>query len=129
MPRKTLADVAILKSVSEDFEALSLVRYEMAKDAYEVQDDETKAAIDRVVGTLRQHANGTVKVKSGGTFYDLRISDQTFGFNLLYLAVEIVKDLLFGGVKLANFKVDPNVCASCGDKIERTRKRRRGATA
>lgn len=123
MPRKTLDQLASLKSTAEEFEALSLVRYELAIDAYEYQDDETKAVIDKIVATLRQHANGTVNVQRGGKLIPLKVSDETFAKNLLYTALEVVKSMYFVGLKVANFKWTPTVCIACGAKIEKAKKR------
>lgn len=122
MPRKTLDQLASLKSVIEEFEALSLVRYEMAVDAYEYQDDETKAVIDKMVATLRQHANGTVNVQYGGKLISLKVGDETFAKNLLYTALEVVKSMYFVGLRVANFKWKSTVCIACGAKIEKAKK-------
>lgn len=124
MPRKTLDQLASLKSVIEEFEALSLVRYELAVDAYEYQDDETKAVIDKMVATLRQHANGTVNVQHGGKLTPLKVGDETFAKNLLYTALEVVKSMYFVGLKVANFKWKPTACIACGAEIEKAKKKR-----
>lgn len=127
MARKTLADLdPRLKSAREDFEAVSLVKYEMAKDAYDCQDEETQKVIDRIVATLQQYANGYIKVKVGNSFVPMQISNEYLGFNLLYLAVEIAKDLAFVDVRIANFEFPPSLCASCGAQIipEKTTKRK-----
>lgn len=116
--RKSILDVdPQLKSVLDEFENLTMVRLEMAQDAYDFQDDKTKAAIDRVVGTLRERATGTITVNVGGTQHTLKISDEMFGFNLFALAVDIVRDLAFIGLRVANFRFDPKRCASCGVEL------------
>lgn len=119
MARKSLVDLdPNLRSAVDEFQAVSLVKFEMARDAYNMQDAETKAAIDRIHGTLQQHATGYINVVVGKTVYPVRINSEYLGYNLLYLAVEIVKDLAFTGIRIAKFKVPPLTCVACGDPIE-----------
>lgn len=118
MARKTLADIdPRLKSVVEDFEAMSLVKHEMAVDAYELQDKETQAVIDRIVATLRQFATGFITAKVGGTYVPVPIDNKYLGYNLLYLAVEIVKDLAFLDIRVATFEFPPSLCVKCGAEV------------
>jgi hypothetical protein len=123
MPRKTLLDVdPQLKAAAEQVEALSVIRVEMARDLYAVQDELTQRTIDRVVATLRQHATGTVNAVVNGSIVPIKVSDETLGFNLFWLGCELVKDLGSVGIKIANFKFDPKHCASCGTEVQ-TRKK------
>ncbi len=118
MARKTLADVdPRLTSALEEFKSVSEVKYEMAQDSYKVQDKDTRAAIDRIHGLLQQHATGYITVKVGKTVVPMKIDNQYLGFNLLFLAVEIVKDLAFNGIQVANFEFPPQFCAGCGTPI------------
>lgn len=126
MPKKTLVDVdPQLRAATEEVEALSILRVEMARDLYNVQDELTRKAIDRVVATLRVNARGTINVIVSGTVVPVKVSDETLGFNLFWLACELVKDLAFVGVKVANFKFDPNHCASCGDEVKPKARRKK----
>jgi hypothetical protein len=124
MARKSLADIdPKLKSVVEEFKATSLVKYEMAMDAYNLQDKETRAVIDRIVATLQQYATGFLNVKVGSTYTPIKIDNDYLGYNLLYLAVEVVKDLAFLQIKVANFVFPPSLCYKCGaEVIPETRK-------
>lgn len=101
----------------DEFESVSLVKQELAQDAYEFQDEETKRAIDRVTATLQQHATGYVNVKVGGTLHALKIENEYLGYNLFWLAVEIVKGLAFVGLRVANWQWPELLCASCGSEI------------
>lgn len=118
MPPKSLTDIdPKLQSITEEFNAISVVKGQMAQDAYDVQDAKTKATIDRIVATLQASATGTVQLKVGRMMNPVKLSNEILGFNLLYLAVEIVKDLAFVGIKVANFKFDPKHCADCGSEL------------
>lgn len=118
MARKTLADIdPNLKSAVEDFEAVSLVKYEMAQDAYELQDEETQKVIDRIAGTLRSYATGFLNVKVGNVYVPIKVDNDYLGYNLFYLAVEVVKDLAFLDIRVANFVFPPSQCVKCGADI------------
>lgn len=107
------------------------VRYQIAKDAYDAQDAETQALLDRMVAVLRLHATVYVDVTAnpphGGTVpvkMEARYIDQ----NLLYIAVETLKTLAIFDVRVANFKFPESLCVSCGTPIlglNRPRKRAR----
>lgn len=118
MARKTLADIdPELKSVLEEFKSVSLVKYDMARDAYTVQDKATQKTIDRIVGTLQQHATGYITAKVNNAMVPVKIDNEYLGYNLLFLAVEIVKDLAIMGQKVSNFEFPEALCASCGAEI------------
>ena len=134
MPRKTLADLGkneeLLADAVEQWKAISEVKFELAKEAYELQDIDTKAAIDRIATTIRQFANGYIEVQLNpprGHTVPVKIDNEYLGMNLFYLAVEIVKDLGFTGVRVAKFKFPPLSCAQCGVQIpEKTSARKAG---
>jgi hypothetical protein len=103
-----------IASAVEDFQALSLVKYEMALAAYELQDAETRGIIDRIVVTLGQYATGALSI--AGT--EVQIDNEYLGYELLYLAVEITKDLAFLGIRVANFTFPQTLCAGCGAELK-----------
>jgi hypothetical protein len=110
MARKTLADLDPgLTSAVEEFQAVSLVKYEMAKDAYDLQDKTTKKVIDRIMATLQVYATGYITVAVGGSVYPVKLDNQYLGYNLLWLAMEIVKDLALCGVRVAAFEFPPSI--------------------
>jgi hypothetical protein len=116
--RKTLADIdPKLKSVIEDFQALSLVRGEMARDAYELQDDETKKVIDRMVGVMQGYATGYITATVNRTLVPVKVEAEYLGYNLLFLAVEMVKDLAMCNVRIASFTFPPSLCVKCGEYL------------
>lgn len=118
MPRKTLAVIdPKLTEAIEEFRSLSLVRNEMALDLCELQDDTTAKVIDGIVSTLRKSANGYVTLRVAGKAVQVKLDDEYLGYNLFWLATEVVKDLGFVGIKVANFEFAPNLCASCGDEV------------
>ena len=126
MARKSLADIdPALSSIVDEFKELSEVRLEIAQDAYNVQDDETKKTIDRMVATLQQYATGYITAKVNKTAVPVKIDHDYIGYNLFYLAVEIVKDLAFMDIRVAEFEFPEQLCASCGVELT-TDNRRRG---
>jgi hypothetical protein len=127
MARKTLADIdPKLSSIVDEFKMLSEVRFEIAQDAYAVQDELTQATIDRMVATLQQYATGYITAKVGKTAVPVAIDNDYIGYNLFYLAVEIVKDLAFMDIRVAEFEFPDQVCASCGIELTTANKHRVG---
>jgi hypothetical protein len=87
----------------------------MAKDAYDLQDEETQAAIDRIVCTLQSYVTGFLNVKvAGASYVPVKIDNEYIGYNLLYLAVEVAKDLALLNIRVANFTFPPVLCVVCG---------------
>jgi hypothetical protein len=127
MPRKQLTNLKssdkLLADAIEQFHGVSEVKYELAKEAYAIQDIDTKAVIDRIAATLRQHANGYIQVQLDpprGALVPVKIENEYLGMNLLWLAIEIVKDLAFVGIRVAKFKFPEQVCAQCGVQLPET---------
>jgi hypothetical protein len=127
MARKTLADIdPRLAPIVEEFQVLSEVRQEIAKDAYDVQDAGTQRTIDRMVATLQQYATGYITAKVGKTVVPVKIDNDFIGMNLFYLAVEIVKDLAFMDIRVAEFEFPEQLCAVCGTQLTTANVRRVG---
>jgi hypothetical protein len=127
MARKTLKDIdPRLSSIVDDFKMLSEVRQEIAKDAYDAQDEITQRTIDRMVATLQQYATGYITAKVGRTAVPVAIDNDYIGMNLFYLAVEIVKDLAFMDIRVAEFEFPEQVCANCGIELTTANVRRVG---
>jgi hypothetical protein len=127
MARKSLKDIdPNLSSFVDEFTSLSEVRLDMALDAYSVQDEETQAVIDRIAATLQQYATGYVTAKVGKAAIPVAIDNDLLGYNLFYLAVEIVKDLAFMDIRVAEFEFPDQVCASCGIELTIANVRRVG---
>ena len=126
MPRKPITALSpksidrMLEDAVEEFKAVSEIKFELAKDAYDQQDSETKATIDRIVGTLRQYATGYINVQLNppeGAPVPVKIDNEYLGYNLYWLAVEIVKDLAFIGIRVENFEFPDTHCAQCGKEL------------
>lgn len=134
LARKTLSDLKsndkLVEESVESFKSISEIKYELAKEAYDIQDKETKAVIDRIVSTLQVYASGTISVQLSpptGGFITVKIDNTYLGYNLLWLAMEIVKDLAILGIRVESFEFPPSMCAVCGaDVIPEKRRKSRG---
>lgn len=131
MARKSIMDLRsadkLVQDALEEHQSVAEIKYELAKEAYDAQDRQTRAVIDRIVGTLQSYATGYINVQlqpPEGVLVPVKLDNTYLGYNLLYLAIEIVKDLAFLGVKVANFKFPKSYCARCGGELgipERTK--------
>jgi hypothetical protein len=125
MARKSVADLKSakrkLEQAIEEFEATSEVKYDLAKAAYDVQDAKTQQVIDRIVATLRTYATGYVTFQLApprGAVEAVKITNEYLGYNLFYLAVEVVKDLAIMGIRVAEFEFPPALCSNCGVELD-----------
>lgn len=124
MARKSLTDIdPQLKSVLEEFQAVSLVKHEMFEDAYKLQDTQTKRVIDRIVGVLQTYATGHITATVNNTVYPIKIGNEYLGYNLAWLALEVVKDLAICDIRVASFKFPESLCIKCGDVVIPERKK------
>jgi hypothetical protein len=133
MPRKTVTgtDKQIREAV-EEFQAMCEVRYDIAKAAYDAQDDETKEVLDRIRDRLRLAVTGYITVTinpphSGAV--PVKVEQKYIDFNLMYVATEILKDLALFGIRVASYEFPETHCVTCGAEIAMTKpqKKRRKA--
>lgn len=126
MPRKSITSLRserldqLTAEAFEEFKAVSEVKHELAMDALKAQDDETQEAIKRVAKTLQTYATGYITLQLGppsGKPVQVKIENDYLTMNLIWLAVEIAKDLAFVGIKLAEFQFPESLCAQCGSEI------------
>lgn len=113
----------------EEFKQLTMIRYEMAKDVFDHQDEDTQEVLQRIVDRLRLSATGYITVSVNpphSAVVPVKIEQQYVDFNLLFIATEILKDLATFDVRVASFEFPPSLCASCGAEITgQARKRKR----
>lgn len=121
MPRKSLASInSRVRETVENFESVSELKFELAREAYDVQDEETQRVIDRILATLQTHATGYITVQlqpPHGAIYPVKISNEYLTYNLLWLAMEVVKDLALLDIRVASFEFPPSLCTKCGAEI------------
>lgn len=133
MPRKSVIDLKssdnLLDQATEEFKDVSEVKAEMARAVYDQQDAKTKAVIDSIHATLQHYATGYITVQlapPSGALTPVKLDNEYLGYNLLYLAVEIVKDLAITGIRVASFVFPPSLCVECGAEVipeKRSRKK------
>jgi argininosuccinate synthase len=116
--RKTLAVASHLDKLVSDWKELAELRHKTSMDIYNVQDEDTKEVLDRIVDRLRLAATGYVTLRlPGGAVKSVRVESEYVGYALLFIATEILKDLAIYGVQIANFDYHPSICAECGAKV------------
>jgi hypothetical protein len=124
MARKSITDLrsapGLTTKAIEHIQSVSEVKYELAKEAYDEQDRATQAVIDKMVDTLRTYCTGYINVQlqpPTGALVPVKLTNEYLGYNLLFLAVEIVKDLALLDIKVASFKFPKSMCAVCGAEL------------
>lgn len=124
MARKTAQDLrsvnTLLDEAIEDWKVTSELKGELAREAYDAQDEETQAAIDRIIGTLRQHATGYITVQlhpPHGNVMPVKVENKYLDYNLFWLGMEVAKDLAIVGIRLVSFEFPPSLCSNCAADI------------
>lgn len=116
----------------DTYKMLTEVRYELAKEAYDFQDDDTKALLDRIVNRLRMGASGVITVRinpPSSASVPVKIDQEYLDYNLLYVATEILKDLAMFDIQVGTYQFPPSQCVSCGKELtkEQPKKKRKKA--
>lgn len=127
---KKLSDAKLEKlgqDALEKFQAESLARFEKAQKFVELQDADTRDALDRMISLLEDIARPSILVrpendrKHGIT---VLLPKETITHNATWMAVEILKDLGSMDVRVASFKFPKDLCATCHDPIKPKKKRK-----
>ncbi len=102
----------------ENFKSETQERDKRTRLFYDVQDEDTQDAIDRVADVLSLISHRRVVVKKSGSQQQLILDlpDAVMRANARYLAVEVFKDLGQMDIRVANFKF-PLLCVECGKKV------------
>jgi hypothetical protein len=133
IPRKpTRTDGAIAKAQAE-FMVASFDRMKSAKAVYDMQDGNTRDAIDRMQALLIRLARTRMWIVVGENKKGRKervIADlphDAIWNNALYMAVQMLKDLSYMDIRVANFTWPVDLCMECGLEIKPIRKKgRRG---
>ncbi len=128
--KQAIQNDARVKEAVEEFKVITEVRYEIAKEAFDFQDEGTQKIIDRIVSRLRLGAKAYIDVHvnpPAGSVVAAKIEQKYVDFNLLYIATEILKDSAMIDVRVGTYKFPPSLCVQCGAEIvgEKPKKRRR----
>lgn len=113
LPNKKVLDEAV-----DNWKAVTEIRGEMAKEAWDYQDEETQKVLNRILNRLRLGTNGDTAVKVGRSYVPVRMPQEYIDYNLMFIAIEILKDLRLFDIQIANFKFPPSLCAKCGATLE-----------
>lgn len=121
MSRKTATNSSVnFQEALDEAKALIDLRYELAKEAYDFQDQDTKEVIDRIRDRLRLAATGYISIHVNpphGSIVQAKIEQEYVEYNLLFIATEILKDLAYFDIRVAGYKFPPSQCVSCGAEL------------
>jgi hypothetical protein len=121
IPKKAKRNKEVEKQV-EIFKRATQARYDLARQAFDEQDDDTQEVITRIQKMLCVNANGIVRVwlkgdKRREASVTVTVDMNYVEMNAFYMAIEILKDLAMMDVRIANFKFPESFCAECGVKL------------
>jgi hypothetical protein len=121
IPKKAKRNKEVEKQV-EIFKRATQARYDLARQAFDEQDDDTQEVITRIQKMLCVNANGIVRVwlkgdKRREASVIVTVDMDYVEMNAFYMAIEILKDLAMMDVRIANFKFPESFCAECGVKL------------
>lgn len=114
MPKEVVKQVEIFKRATQ-------ARYDLARQAFDSQDEDTQNVITRIQKMLCVNANGIIRVYVDGQkrnkSYTVTVEMDYIEMNAFYMAIEILKDLAMMDVKVAGFKFPESNCSECGVKL------------
>jgi len=112
---------AEIKRQVEIFQKATKARYDLARKAFDAQDEQTQEVILRIQKMLCVNANGVVRVYFNGNRREggvaVTVDMDYIEMNAFYMAIEILKDLAMMDVRVAKFKYPESFCAECGVKL------------
>jgi hypothetical protein len=95
-------------------------RYRIAMATFKIQDRKTQLAIEVIRDRLTTAASGSIRIYPNGKRKDsivVSVDQELVDQNLLYVAIEIVKDLAFMDIQVENFQFGTVHCAECGERL------------
>jgi hypothetical protein len=127
--KPTRLDGIIMKAQA-DFMVDSFERMQYAKQVYDHQDGATREAIDRMQAQLirisrrRMWISATLNKKGKTDRILCDLPNDAIWNNALYMAVEILKDLAYMDIRVANFNWPADLCVECGKPLTAKKKRK-----
>lgn len=100
------------------WEQASVRRAEYAIEAFNAQNERTREAISRIQAVLMANAGGLIRLRVPGRgLMAVQVEDEHIRNNALYIAVEMMKDLAYMDIKVADFEFPQAYCAKCGSDL------------
>ena len=112
----------------DNFTKESEKRYERAMKVYNTQKIEAQDALDRMIDILCVIARRKLAVRVRGSWDDavvFTIPDEVIKKNMTYMAVEILKDLVYMDVQVDDFHWPTDICAECGAPVTPKKKEKK----
>lgn len=129
MSRKSIVQLRgtdeLVKDAVEEFYTISEMKHEIAKAAYDAQDDDTRDMIDQLVKVLNLHATGFITVQldppHGGPV-PVRIDKRYVDFNTLYIVMDMLKTLALFDIRVGKYTFPASHCSQCEAELIPERK-------
>lgn len=131
MARKSVVSLRRARELAsdavEEFYTVSEMKYEIAKAAYEAQDDDTRDMIDQLVKVLNMHATGYITVQLDpphGGAVPVKIEKRYVDFNTLYIVMDMLSALALFDIRVGKYVFPASHCAQCQAELIPERKTR-----
>ena len=131
IPAKPTKVDGTIKRAQAEFMVASFDRMKSAKAVYDMQDSITRDAIDRMQALLIRLARTRMWVVTGENKKGKKeriicdLPHDAIWNNALYMAVQMLKDLSYMDIRVANFNWPVDMCIECGAEIKPVRKKGR----
>jgi hypothetical protein len=99
----------------------SEARGQRAKAIYHEQNVGAREAIDRMQSILIRVSRRSMRMRVEDTQVIVEIPNDAIWNNTLYMAVELLKDLAYMDIRVADFRW-PDVCMDCGGSLRLSKK-------
>lgn len=109
----------------ETWKAATIARGRLAQAAFNYQDAETQATIERIMDRLVVGTNGVVTITISGHKKYQPVEMHYLSLNAMWLATEILKDLAFMDIQVANYEFPTMICTECGADVKPPKKKGR----
>lgn len=100
-------------------------RMQYAKQVYDFQNAAGRDAIDRMQSVLIRLSRKSFWIGKGRERILAEIPKDAIWNNALYMAVEMMKDLAYMDIRVADFTWPPDLCMECGKPLRPVKKGRK----
>lgn len=116
---------ALAQAAQAEIMVATFDKMQYAKAIYDHQNGATRDAIDRMQSLLIRISRKQMKVGTGMKKMTVEIPKDAIWNTAFYMAVEMLKDLAYMDIRVADFNWPEDQCMTCGKPVKAKRKKAR----